>query len=407
VSVSESITCPKCYAEIPLTEAISHQVEERLRLQFEAAARVVAEEHAQALAAKETELQSGLAEARAEVEATAVSRAKESVRVQLGDLSAQVEEQATRLAAAEENELVLLKEKRELQQKQQALELEVARQLDEERVKLVVGTTERLEEKHRLEMREKDLTLEQMGKRIEDLRAAAEPKRSGLQGEVLERELEDVLREWFPADAIEPVKAGARGADVLQRVRSPRGLDCGTLLWESKNAKTWSNGWAEKLRSDRQAEKADMAIIVSSVLPDGVQRIGMHDGVWVCDFASATTLATALRLALVEINQARSVDTNRTQTMDALYDYLCGKDFQHRVESIVNAAVTMNHDLDTEKRATEKLWAKRAKQIEHLTRNSAGMYGELQAIVGAALQPVPILELPSGASDDGPLALAS
>ena len=389
-AMSESITCPKCHAEIPLTEAISHQVEERLRLQFE------------------TKLEEALMEARAEVEATAASHAEESVRVQLGDLSAQVEEQRSLVAEAQKKELTLLKEKRDLQQQREALELEVARKLDEERAKLVAGTTERLEERFRMEIREKDLTLEQMGKRIDDLRAAADPKRSGLQGEVLERELEDVLRERFPGDAIEPVKAGKRGADVLQRVRSPRGLDCGTLLWESKNARNWSNGWAEKLKSYRQAEKADMAIIVSSVLPDGVQRIGVHDGVWVCDFASATTLAIALRLALIEIDQARSVDTNRTQTMDALYDYLCGKDFQHRVESVVNAAIVMKHDLDTEKRATERSWSKREKQIEHLTRSSAGMYGELQAIVGAALQPVPILELPIGADDaSGPLALAS
>ena len=407
--MSDSITCPKCGAEIPLTEAISHQVGERLRLEFEAAARETETQHAQALAAQEAELQSKLAEERAKIEAAARARAEESVSLTLGDLSAQVKEQADRLAKAEAKELALLKEKRELQEQRQALELEVARKLDEERDKLVAGTTERLQEEYRLKLREKDVTLEQMNKRIEALNAAADQKRSGLQGEVLEREIEDVLRESFPTDVIEPVKSGKRGADVLQRVRSPRGLDCGTLLWESKNAKNWSNGWAAKLKEDRQAEKADMAIIVSTVLPDGVQRMALHDGVWVCDFASATTLATALRLALVEISQARNVEANRTQAMDALYEYLCGKEFQHRVASAVHAALTMRDDLDAEKRAMERLWAKREKQIAYLTRNSAGMYGELQAIVGAALQPVASLELPPGEDDggDGPLALAS
>jgi len=404
--MSDSITCPQCHAEIPLTEAISHQVGERLRLEFEAAACETEAKHILALAEKEVELESILAQERAQIEATAVARAEENVNVRLGDLTAQVDEQAIRLAEAEGKELALLKEKRELQQQRETLDLEVARKLDEERASLVAGTTVRLEEQHRLKLREKDLTLEQMNKRIEALSAAADQKRSGLQGEVLEREIEDVLRESFPADAIEPVKSGKRGADILQRIRSPRGLECGTLLWESKNAKNWSSAWAEKLKDDRQVEKADMAIIVSSVLPDGVQRIAFHDGVWVCDFASATTLATALRLALVEIHQARTIDANRTQAMDALYEYLCGRDFQHRVASTVQAAVTMKNDLDTEKRSTERLWAKREKQIDFLTRNSAGMYGELQAIVGAALQPVPILELPRGSDEDGPLALA-
>jgi hypothetical protein len=193
--MSDSITCPKCRAEIPLTDAISHQVEERLRLEFEETQRTMESEHTQALAAKDAELQSQLAEARAAVMATAEARASEKVGHELRDLSARVEEQASLRREAEERELGLLKEKRALQDERQALDLEVARKLEAERTKVVSATTERLEEAHRLKLREKDLTLEQMGKRIDDLQAAADQKRSGLQGEVLEREIEDVLRE--------------------------------------------------------------------------------------------------------------------------------------------------------------------------------------------------------------------
>jgi len=299
--MSDSITCPKCRTEIPLTEAISHQVEERLRLEFEETHRTMESQHSQALAEKDAELQSQLAEARAEVMATAEGRASEKVATELRDLSVRVEEQVSLRREAEERELALLKEKRALLDERDALELEVERKLEVERTKIVSATTECLEEAHRLKLREKDLTLEQMGKRIDELQAAADQKRSGLQGEVLEREIEDVLRGAFPSDRIAPVKTGKRGADVLQSVRSPRGLDCGSLLWESKNAKNWSNAWVEKLRSDQQAERADVAIIVAAALPEGVHRMAPFNGVWVCDFASATTLATALRIALIEI----------------------------------------------------------------------------------------------------------
>lgn len=407
--MSDSITCPKCHAEIPLTDAIKRQVEVRLRAEFETALSERESVHAQALVAKDAELQLKIAETRADLEAAAQARAEEGVKAQIGELMAQLDDKGTRLAAAEQNELALLKEKRELEERQEALELEVARKLDEERNELVANTTERVAERFRLELREKDLTLEQMGKRIEDLRAAADQKRPGLQGEVMEREIEDVLRECFPTDAVIPVKSGKRGADVVQRVRSPRGLDCGAVLWESKNAKNWSNAWTEKLKSDQQAERADIAIIVSSVLPENVQRMAFYQGVWVCDFGSATILATALRLALIEIGQARSVEANRTEAMDALYNYLCGKEFQHRVASTVDTAIALKNDLDAEKIAIERQWGKREKQIESLLRNSAGMYGELQGIVGDALQPVAVLELPPGADDGGgePLALAS
>jgi hypothetical protein len=406
--VSDSITCPKCRTEIPLTEAISHQVEARLRLEFEETHRAMESQHEQALAEKDAELQSQLAEARVEVMAIAEARASEKVATELRDLSVRVEEQVSLRREAEERELALLKEKRALQDERDALELEVERKLAAERSRIVSATTERLEEAHRLKLREKDLTLEQMGKRIDDLQAAADQKRSGLQGEVLEREIEDVLREAFPSDRIAPVKTGKRGADVLQSVRSPRGLDCGSLLWESKNAKNWSNAWVEKLRSDQQAERADVAIIVTAALPEGVHRMAPFNGVWVCDFASATTLATALRIALIEIGQARVVDSNRAQALDAVYEYLCGKEFQHRITNTVAAALVMKSDLDAERRASERSLAKREKQIEMLLRNSAGMYGELQAIVGGALQPISALELPAGTDEgEGTLALAS
>jgi hypothetical protein len=407
-ATSDSISCPECGASIPLTETISHQIEERLRSEFEASSRETDLAHAQALAAKDAQLAEQVEAARVELEAAARLRAEEAVGVQLRELSDRLESRDASLAEAQARELALLADKRKLEDREAALELEVARKLDEERAKLVAGATERVQEEFQLKLREKDITLEQMSKHIDELRASADQKRSGLQGEVLEREIEDLLRERFPSDAISAVKAGVRGADVLQRVRSHRGLDCGSILWESKNAKHWNNAWVEKLKDDQRAEKADMAIIVSSVMPDSMQGVSFHEGVWICDLASTTTFATALRLALIEIAQSRIVDANKALTTDSLYEYLCSKDFQHRFTGTVQAAVVMQQDLATEKRAVQRLWTKREKQIERLLDNSAGMYGELQAIVGDALQPVPVLELPMSSDDEGgPLALAS
>src|SRR5439155_14229434 len=131
-------------------------------------------------------------------------------------------------------------------------------------------------------------------------------------------------------------------------------------------------------------------------------------GVWVCDFVSAVALGTALRQALVAISQARIVDANRSQALGEVYEYLCGQEFQHRITNTVTAALAMKDDLDVERRASDRLFAKREKQIEILLRNSAGLYGELQAIVGGALQPIAALELPPPSEEDpGPLVLAS
>jgi hypothetical protein len=403
--MSDSITCPKCSTEIPLTEALSHQVEERLRAEFATERESLVKEHAKLLADRETEVEVAVGKAREEIVADADAKASAKVTTQLRDLSAQLEEQEALRRDAQKRELQLLKEKRELEAEREALELKVQRQIEEERAALVASTTERLDESWQLRIREKELTLEQMRKRIEDLQAAADQKRSGLQGEVLERAIEDVLREEFPSDAIEPVKSGKRGADVLQRVRSGRG-ECGKLLWESKNHKHWSDGWIDKLRGDQQAEKADLAIIITAALPDGVNRIGFVRGVWVCDFASAVPLAIALRHQLEAIAQSRIIDGNRSQVLDDVYEYVCGQEFQHHVTNTVAAALTMKTELDAERTAAERMFKKREKQIEAQVRNLAGMYGSLQGIVGGALQPVAALELPAGV-DDEPLALAS
>jgi hypothetical protein len=403
--MADAITCPSCKTEIPLTEAISHQVEERLRAEFETDKERLATEHANALAAKDAEVEAAVAQAREEIATTAEALAKEKFAVQLHELSGRLEEQEALRLESQKRELELLKEKRTLETERQALELKVQRQLDEERAAIVASTTEQLDESWQLKLREKDLRLEQMNKRIEDLQAAADQKRSGLQGEVLEREIEDVLREAFPADAIEPVKAGKLGADVLQRVRSNRG-ECGKLLWESKNHKNWSNGWIDKLRSDQQAEKADIAIIVTAALPEGVNRIGFVRGIWVCDFASAVPLAIALRQHLEAMTQARVIATNRSQVIDEIYEFVCGQEFQHHITNTVAAAMTMKADLDSERASTERMFKKREKLIDAQVRNIAGMYGGLQGIAAGAIQPVAALELPPD-DDQEPLALAS
>jgi hypothetical protein len=412
--MSDSIICPTCETEIPLSEAISHQAEERLRAEFEAEKERLSATQSEQLAAKDAELiakdeetQAALTQAREEITAAANAAAAEEVSTELRDLRAQVAEQTDRRKDAEGRELKLRQDKRDLEAERESLQLQVERQLDEGREAIAQNAREQSDEKWKLKLREKEITIEQMTARLDDLQAAADQKRSGLQGEVLERELEDVLTESFPTDGIEPVKAGKRGADVVHRVRSGRG-ECGKLLWESKNAKHWSDGWIDKLREDQQAEKADIGIIVTSALPDGVDHIAYVRGVWVCDFASVIPLAIALRQQLDAINQARIIDSNRTRVADDVYAYVCGPDFQHYITNAVTAALRMKRDLDAERTAAERIFKKREVQIEAQLRSFAGLYGGLQAIAGGALQPVAPLELPAASDEEtGPLALAS
>lgn len=403
--MSESITCPNCKTEIPLTEAISHEVEERLRSEFEGEREKLIAEQERQLAERDAEREQALAAAREEEAVAAAARAAEDVSVEMRDLQSQVDEQEELRRDAEKRELEVRAKNRKLESEHESLQLEMQRQLDQEREGIAATTREQEAEKWRLKLREEELIKEQMQRHIDDLQAASEQKRSGLQGEVLEREIEDVLAEEFPHDAIEPVKSGKRGADVLQRVRTSRG-ECGHLLWESKRQKNWQDAWIEKLRADQQAARADIGIIVTAALPVGIEHLDFVGGVWVCDFASVVPLALMLRQQLDGVMQSRIIDTNRSQMADEVYGYVCSREVQHYITNVVVSALTQLRELDSERAAADRSFSKREKQARAQLRNMAAFYGGLQAVAGGALQPVAELEAPRD-DDEGPLALAS
>ena len=218
--------------------------------------------------------------------------------------------------------------------------------------------------KLKLKVMEKDQTIASMQQKIEELKQKAEQGSQQLQGEVQELELENLLRAKFPFDTIEPVPKGEFGGDALQRVVSPGGQACGTMLWESKRTKNCSDGWLTKLREDQRTAKAEVAVLVSQALPKGVESFDVLDGVWVTSPRAALPVATVLRHSLLQVSMARAVSEGQQTKTEMVYQYLTGPRFRHRVEAIVEAFSSMQEDLDKERKAIMKQWAKREAQIE-------------------------------------------
>ncbi|MEZ5920522.1 MAG: DUF2130 domain-containing protein [Parvularculaceae bacterium] len=245
-----------------------------------------------------------------------------------------------------------------------------------------------------LKVSEKEEQIASMKRQIEELKRKAEQGSQQLQGEVLELELETLLQSKFPVDTIEPVAKGEFGGDVLHRVTGPSEQACGTILWESKRTKNWSDGWLAKLRGDQRAAKAEISVLVSVALPKEIETFGHLNGVWITAPAFAIPLVIALRQSLIEISLARQSQEGQQTKMELVYDYLTGPRFRQRVEAIVEKFSDMQADLNRERKSMMRLWAKREAQIQAVIESTVGMYGDLQGIAGSAIQEIEGLELP-------------
>ena len=82
--------------------------------------------------------------------------------------------------------------------------------------------------------------------------------------------------------------------------------------------------------------------------------------------------------------------------------FLTGPRFRHRIEAIVEKFTDMSADLDRERKAMTRLWAKREAQIDGVIAATVGMYGDLQGIAGQALEEIEGLELPLLDGPDDP-----
>ncbi|MDH4162345.1 MAG: DUF2130 domain-containing protein [Nitrospirota bacterium] len=414
MSTEPTIKCPKCNAEIKLTESLAAPLIESTRRDFE-----------QRLAKKDADIEKRESSLREKEEA--LSKARESIDDQIAerlkqerikiaseeakkaklaigndleqknkevcDLQDILKQQNEKLGEAQKAQADLIRKQRELDDAKREMELTVEKRVQEGLTATRDQARKETEEQMKLKVMEKEQTITSMQKQIEDLKRRAEQGSQQLQGEVQELELEGLLRAKFPRDVIEPVPKGEHGGDILQRVVGPLGQVCGTILWESKRTKNWSDTWLPKLREDQRTAKAEMAVIVSQVLPKDVASFDLVDGVWVTPPKTALPVAITLRQTLIEVAAARKATEGQQTKTEMVYQYLTGPRFRQRVQAIVEAFSSMQEDLDKEKKAITKQWAKREEQIGRVMQSTVGMYGDLQGIAGKTLQEIEGLSL--------------
>ena len=408
-----TVICPQCKIEIRLTESLAAPLLDSIRRDYEQrlsqkdtdmAKReaAVIERTATLEKAKETldqQVAQKLQQERVKIAAEEQQKAKltlgndlDQKAKEINTLQEVLKQRDVKLAEAQKVQVELIRKQRELDDAKRELDLTI-----EKRVQADLGNErekakKEAEEELKFKVMEKDQTITAMQRQIEELRRRAEQGSQQLQGEVQELELEAMLTAKFPRDTIQPVPKGEFGGDVLHRVVGPLNQICGTILWEAKRTKNWSDGWLPKLREDQRAAKAEVAVIISQVLPKDIESFGFTGEVWVADPKVTLPLAMALRQTLIEVATVRQASEGQQTKMEMVYGYLTGPRFRQRVQAIVEAFSSMKEDLDREKKAITRQWAKREEQIDRVMQATVGMYGDLQGIAGKTLQEIEGLE---------------
>ena len=323
---------------------------------------------------------------------SANKKARRELNTELKEKQEEIDEAYKKLELFKKKETQLLKKERMLEDQKHDLEIEYQEKLTKEHKKAYITAQEKISEEYELKIKEKEKIIDDLSKQMKEGQRKAEQGSTKLQGEILEIELEELLKDCFPNDEIIPILPGKRGGDIKQIVKFPSGKVAGTILWETKRTKNWQPNWIQKLKDDQRNDKAELAVIASEVVPSEIKNFGVENGIWITELKFALGLSTVLRENLKNVASIKLANYGKEDKAEMIFNYLTGTQFQQRVESILEAYIEMVKDLDTEKGQMEKAWAKREKQLERFRKNLIGMYGDLQGIA-ADLPEIKLLEM--------------
>lgn len=406
MSNNSTIKCPNCQHEFPIGNALAKEIEDDIRTKYtgylnDAKKKMDAEKAQLANAAEQLKLQADnqervladkLKQARIQIEDEAAKKASSDMQVQVEMLNKELTEKSQKLKESQVKELELMQKEKQIKEREESMALDMEKQMLE-RQKEIEDRVKRIEsERTDLKIKELEKKLSDQVELAETMRRKAEQGSMQLQGEVLELALEELLRSTFPFDTIEEVAKGTRGADCVQLVKNSTAQVCGKIIYESKRTKAFTQEWIEKLKSDMRNQQADIAVIVTEVLPRDMEAFGFKDGVWICRFSDVKALAYLLRDSLIKINVALVSQENKGEKMQMLYDYLTGNEFRQNIEAVMEGFLALKDGITREKVQMEKIWKEREKQLDKVLLNTTQFYGSIKGIAGNAVGDLKMLE---------------
>jgi hypothetical protein len=410
---TEKVTCPNCGYEIDVNNLLYHQLEEKLKKEFNTKLlkqKKDLKEKEDAIEKRREELEDEqrsikksinsavkerLEKATEELRQEARAEAEEEQLQRIKSLETTLKQKSNQVKELNKSKAEIERLKREKEELRDAIEAESEKKISE-KLKLEKGRIRKEEEtKTELKLSEKEEVISLLNKQLQEAQRKAEQGSSQIQGEVQEIAIEKWLRESYPIDVVEEIRKGTQGADCLQIVNTRSQTNCGLIYYESKRTKSFQQTWIEKFKKDMREKKANVGVLVTEAMPNDMVRMGLRDGVWICSLEEFKGLSAVLRETIIKLSNLTASQANKGAKMEMLYDYLIGTEFRLQVEAIVEGFTQMQKDLEKEKRAIQGQWKKREMQIEKVLLNTTNMYSSIKGIAGSSIQSVKMLEFPT------------
>jgi hypothetical protein len=386
------VECPNCHNKFGVEEVIKSQIENSVKNDYDKKIsdykQIVDSERAM-LEKQKSEIGKQRQEMEEMIQSQLAKRLN-SEREQINQkLAGEFEEKMKLLEndakiAREENtqlrrkEIELLQTQQKLNDMKQNHELELERKLLEQQQQLRTEMESGMSQRYELQMRELRKQIDDQKKLAEEMRRKAEQGSMQMQGEVQELILEEFLAVKYPYDIISEVPKGKSGADIIQTVRNPLNAECGKIAYESKRTVSFNKEWITKLKDDMIAIKADIGVIVTQTMPQGVKSFSNIDGIWVCSFSEFESVVSVLREMLLSINQVKLQGINKSDAKEMIYNYLTSNEFNQRVTQIVDTFNKIRDGINKERTQMTKIWAMREKQIESIVLGMSEMFGSIK-----------------------------
>lgn len=412
------IKCPNCGTSIDVQDILANQLENEIQQKYQTQLAEErkkydtefenlnkAKEQFELRKKQENEmfqerLDKQLKEDRKLLEEKLKTKFQEEQSEQFNALQKELNEKSEQIKELNRTKAEIEKLKREKSELKEIAEAEAQKSLNETLIAEKEKIRKQEEDKNELRFKELQKQLEDQKKLTLEMQRKQEQGSMQLQGEVQELAIEEWLASQFPLDSIEEIKKGARGGDCVQIVNTRTLQNCGTIYYESKRTKDFQPSWIEKFKADIREKGANIGVLVTEVMPSDMERMGLKDGIWICNYDEFKGLCSVLRESIIQISVAVSSQENKGDKMHMLYDYLTGNTFRLQVEAIVEGFTQMKADLESEKRAMQSIWKKREKQIDKVTVNTIDMHASIKGIAGNAIQSVTLLELPQPEEDN-------